>query len=50
MFPLHVYQNRRDQLKAMMPENSLAIYRRRVNRFVTEMRNIHSVGRVIFGI
>ena len=25
MFPLHVYQNRRDQLKAMMSENSLAI-------------------------
>lgn len=25
MFPLHVYQNRRDRLKAMMPENSLAI-------------------------
>ena len=25
MFPLHVYQNRRDRLKDMMPENSLAI-------------------------
>ena len=25
MFPLHVYQNRRDRLKGMMPENSLAI-------------------------
>ena len=27
--PLHVYQNRRDQLKAMMSENSLAIISRR---------------------
>ena len=25
MFPLHVYQNRRDRLKEMMPENSLAV-------------------------
>ena len=25
MFPLHVYKNRRDRLKGMMPENSLAL-------------------------